>query len=145
MLDDLGALWCAEEYQKAKETTLAKHQKKVAKLTKQLNDLGYDTDGKQLVTNETVCNADIAKQFKEMKKKHPDAILLFRIGAFYQIFNEDAEIAAPILELTLAPWHVNPKMNQCGFVHSALETMIPKMVRAGKRVAICEQLEDPEK
>lgn len=145
ILDDLGALWCAEEYQKAKETTLAKHQKKVAKLTKQLNDLGYDTDGKQLVTNETVCNADIAKQFKEMKKKHPDAILLFRIGAFYQIFNEDAEIAAPILELTLAPWHVNPKMNQCGFVHSALETMIPKMVRAGKRVAICEQLEDPEK
>lgn len=80
-----------------------------------------------------------------MKAKHPDAILIFRMGDYYQIFNEDAEIAAPILGLNQAPWHAEPTINQCGFIHSALDTYLPKLIRAGKRVAICEQLEDPKK
>lgn len=148
LLDELGALWCAEEYQKAKETVRAKHDKDVAKLTKQLADLGYGIDGKPIVQTENMVlskGADIKRQFKEMKAKHPDAILIFRVGDFYQMFNEDAETAAPILGLNQAPWCVDPSLNQCGFVHHALDTYLPKLIRAGKRVAICEQLESPGK
>lgn len=145
MLDELGALWCADEYQKAKDATNAKYEKKIAKLTKQLADLGYDTEGKPLVSKEGLDKSDILAQSKKLKAKHPDALLIFRVGDYYQLFSEDAEIAAPILELTLTPWYVNPKVNQCGFKHSAIDTMVPKLIRAGKRVAICEPLEDPKK
>ena len=86
----------------------------------------------------------IKKQFQAMKAKHPDSILLFRIGDFYQMFNEDAEKAGPILKLNQAPWHIEPTINQCGFVHHALDTYLPQLVRAGLRVAICEQLEEPK-
>ena len=79
-----------------------------------------------------------------MKAKHPDSILLFRIGDFYQMFNEDAEKAGPILKLNQAPWFKEPTINQCGFVHHALDTYLPKLIRAGQRVAICDQIEAPK-
>lgn len=85
-------------------------------------------------------------QYKEMKKKHPDAILLFRVGDFYETFGKDAIEASDILDITLTR-PMNGKSGNielAGFPHVALDTYLPKLVRAGKRVAICEQLENPE-
>ena len=86
------------------------------------------------------------KQYVEMKKKHPDAVLLFRVGDFYETFSEDAVEASKILGITLTR-RANGKAQSvelAGFPHHALDTYLPKLVRAGKRVAICEQLEDPK-
>ena len=149
MLDELGAKNCDSEYRIAIDKVKAKYAKSKAKAEKKLKELGYGLDGKPLVVTQSIStpidSKAVKKQFKAMKAKHPDAILIFRIGDFYQIFNEDAEVAAPLLGFTLAPWHLEPNMNQCGFAAKALDTCIPKLIRAGKRVAICEQLEDPKK
>lgn len=86
------------------------------------------------------------KQYYEMKKKHPDAVLLFRVGDFYETFSDDAITASEILGITLTR-RANGAASYvelAGFPHHALDTYLPKLVRAGKRVAICEQLEDPK-
>ena len=88
----------------------------------------------------------LMKQYIEMKGKHPDAILLFRVGDFYETFSEDAITASEILGITLT-LRANGSaqyVELAGFPHHALDTYLPKLVRAGKRVAICEQLEDPK-
>jgi len=85
-------------------------------------------------------------QHAEMKKKHPDAILLFRVGDFYETFADDAVEASQILGITLTR-RANGAASYvklAGFPHHALDTYLPRLVRAGKRVAICEQLEDPK-
>ncbi len=87
------------------------------------------------------------KQFFELKAKHPDAVLLFRCGDFYETYCEDAVIAARILGITLTRRNngANVKGSEmAGFPYHALDTYLPKLVRAGKRVAICDQLEDPK-
>ena len=81
------------------------------------------------------------KQYFEMKKKHPDAIMLYRVGDFYETFSTDAIVASEILGITLTK---RAGSELAGFPHHALDTYLPKLVRAGKRVAICEQLEDPK-
>lgn len=86
------------------------------------------------------------KQYIEMKKKHPDAVLLFRVGDFYETFSDDAISASEILGITLTR-RANGSakyVELAGFPHHALDSYLPKLVRAGKRVAICEQLEDPK-
>lgn len=93
-----------------------------------------------------VVETPLMKQYFEMKAKHPDAILLFRVGDFYETFSDDAIASSEILGITLtrrangSAQHVE----LAGFPHHALDTYLPKLVRAGKRVAICEQLEDPK-
>lgn len=91
-------------------------------------------------------NEPLLKQYQEMKKKHPDAILLFRVGDFYEIFGKDAVEASEILGITLTRRMngLDNRIELAGFPHHALDTYLPKLVRAGKRVAICEQLEDPK-
>ncbi len=91
-------------------------------------------------------NEPLLKQYQEMKKKHPDAILMFRVGDFYEIFGKDAVAASEILGLTLTRRQsgIDSRIELAGFPHHALDTYLPKLVRAGKRVAICEQLEDPK-
>ena len=91
-------------------------------------------------------NEPLLKQYQEMKKKHPDAILLFRVGDFYETFGKDAVDASVILGLTLTHRQsgIDSRIELAGFPHHALDTYLPKLVRAGKRVAICEQLEDPK-
>ena len=81
------------------------------------------------------------KQYFELKKKNPDAIILYRVGDFYETFCEDAEEAHAILGITLTARAGSPL---AGFPYHALDTYLPRLVRAGKRVAICEQLEDPK-
>ncbi|MDE6410822.1 MAG: DNA mismatch repair protein MutS [Muribaculaceae bacterium] len=93
-----------------------------------------------------IAETPLMGQYAEMKKKHPDAILLFRVGDFYETFSEDAIAASEILGITLTR-RANGKaayVELAGFPHHALDTYLPKLVRAGKRVAICEQLEDPK-
>ena len=80
-----------------------------------------------------------------MKQKHPDAILLFRVGDFYELYREDTQKAKDILNLNVAKRNVDGKqVETAGFPHHALDNYLPKLVRAGQRVAICEQLEDPK-
>lgn len=86
------------------------------------------------------------KQFMAMKTKHPDAILLFRVGDFYETYSQDAIVASEILGITLTRRANGAarSLEMAGFPHHALDTYLPKLVRAGKRVAICDQLEDPK-
>ena len=86
------------------------------------------------------------RQFLEMKAKHPDAVLLFRCGDFYETYMQDAIIASEILGITLTRRSngASADTEMAGFPHHALDTYLPKLVRAGKRVAICDQLEDPK-
>ncbi len=94
----------------------------------------------------SLTNTPMMQQYQEMKKKHPDAVLLFRVGDFYEIFGEDAVKASAILGITLTR-RANGSdkyIELAGFPHHALDTYLPKLVRAGQRVAICEQLEDPK-
>ena len=96
--------------------------------------------------NEDIVLTPMMKQFLDLKAKHPDAIMLFRCGDFYETYSTDAVVAAEILGITLTK-RANGKgktVEMAGFPHHALDTYLPKLVRAGKRVAICDQLEDPK-
>ena len=97
--------------------------------------------------NPDIVLTPMMKQFLDLKAKHPDAIMLFRCGDFYETYSTDAVVAADILGITLTKRN-NGKGGQtiemAGFPHHALDTYLPKLVRAGKRVAICDQLEDPK-
>ncbi|WP_101689521.1 DNA mismatch repair protein MutS [Dysgonomonas massiliensis] len=86
------------------------------------------------------------KQYNEIKAKHPDAVLLFRVGDFYETFSDDAIAASEILGITLTRRANGAAsfVELAGFPHHALDTYLPKLVRAGRRVAICDQLEDPK-
>ena len=95
---------------------------------------------------EKSANSKLMIQYDEMKRKHPDAVLLFRVGDFYETFSQDAITTSEILGITLTK-RANgyaSHVELAGFPHHALDTYLPKLVRAGKRVAICEQLEDPK-
>ena len=80
-------------------------------------------------------------QWHEIKAQYPNALLLFRVGDFYEAYNKDAEQATKILGITLCR-RGKAGFNFCGFPYHALDAYLPKLVRAGKRVAICDQLED---
>ena len=98
------------------------------------------------MSEEDIVLPPMMKQFLDLKAKHPDAIMLFRCGDFYETYSTDAVVAAEILGITLTK-RANGKgktVEMAGFPHHALDTYLPKLVRAGKRVAICDQLEDPK-
>src|SRR5690554_4534116 len=88
----------------------------------------------------------LMKQYYGIKNKYPDAILLFRVGDFYETFSDDAVKVSGILGITLTK-RANgaaQSVELAGFPHHALDTYLPKLVRAGERVAVCDQLEDPK-
>ena len=93
-----------------------------------------------------VVETPLMKQYFDIKAKHPDAILLFRVGDFYEMYGEDAVIGAEILGIVQTKKANGPgqTVEMAGFPHHALDSYLPKLVRAGKRVAICDQLEDPK-
>jgi DNA mismatch repair protein MutS len=84
------------------------------------------------------------KQYFDVKAKHPDAILLFRVGDFYEMYGEDAVTGSDILGITQTKRNGEQSIEMAGFPHHALDTYLPRLIRAGKRVAICDQLEDPK-
>ena len=98
------------------------------------------------MAKQAVVETPLMKQYFEIKSKHPDAILLFRVGDFYETFSDDAIATAEILGITLTRRANGAAqyVELAGFPHHALDTYLPKLVRAGKRVAICDQLEDPK-
>lgn len=85
--------------------------------------------------------SSIMKQWKELKGKHPDALLLFRIGDFYEMYKQDAKRGSEVLGITLTKMNGSKDFHLAGFPHQALDTYLPKLIRAGERVAICDQLE----
>ncbi len=96
--------------------------------------------------NEDIVLTPMMKQFLDLKAKHPDAVMLFRCGDFYETYSTDAIVASEILGITLTK-RANGKektIEMAGFPYHALDTYLPKLIRAGKRVAICDQLEDPK-
>lgn len=98
------------------------------------------------MSKEDIVLTPMMKQFLDLKAKHPDAVMLFRCGDFYETYSTDAVIASEILGITLTK-RANGKektVEMAGFPYHALDTYLPKLVRAGKRVAICDQLEDPK-
>jgi len=99
-----------------------------------------------MANKKEIVKTPLMKQYFNIKSKHPDAILLFRVGDFYETFSEDAIKASEILGITLTR-RANGSgsyIELAGFPYHALDTYLPKLVRAGQRVAICEQLEDPK-
>lgn len=102
------------------------------------------TKGAQLSQNEKEQKgkySSIMKQWKELKGKHPDALLLFRIGDFYEMYKQDAKRGSEVLGITLTKMNGSKDFHFAGFPHQALDTYLPKLIRAGERVAICDQLE----
>ena len=97
-------------------------------------------------TKKEVAETPLMKQYNKIKSKHPDAMLLFRVGDFYETFGEDAIKASKILGITLTKRKNGAAayIELAGFPHHSVETYLPKLVRAGQRVAICDQLEDPK-
>lgn len=96
--------------------------------------------------HEDIVLTPMMKQFLDLKAKYPDAVMLFRCGDFYETYSTDAVVASEILGITLTK-RANGKgktIEMAGFPHHALDTYLPKLIRAGKRVAICDQLEDPK-
>ena len=96
--------------------------------------------------HEDIVLTPMMKQFLDLKAKHSDAVMLFRCGDFYETYSTDAVVASEILGITLTK-RANGKgktIEMAGFPHHALDTYLPKLIRAGKRVAICDQLEDPK-
>ena len=133
----------AEEKQKAEGKEAAKGRSSQETKDSGQNDKGKNGEEKK---NEL---SSILTHFLNLKKKHPDALLLFRAGDFYETYKEDAEKASEVLGITLTR---NPKTKDdkgkplalAGFPHHALDTYLPKLIRAGLRVAICDQLPQPK-
>lgn len=150
---DLAAVSIA--YQKAKaelsqasnkvNEVAANAQSDAQELEKESESEDSDSDSKDSV--EYLGTSFYIKQFKELKEKHPDALLLFRTGDFYETYEEDAVKAAEILGITLTYTNrnVKPKLRMAGFPYHALDSYLPKLIRAGQRVAICDALEAPKK
>ncbi len=137
-------------YQRAKEA----EQKAVEDAAQAANEVAQEAEqesdeqapaseenvGTSLFPEEEQSSSPILKQFDELKAKHPDAVLLFRCGDFYESYREDAEACAEILGITLTRRN-GENISMAGFPYHALDTYLPKLIRAGKRVAICDQLE----
>ena len=94
---------------------------------------------------ESLASTPLLRQYREIKKSYPDAILFFRLGDFYEMFFDDAKTAAPILEVVLTSRNKNKQdaVPLCGVPHHAWENYAAKLLRKGFKVAICEQMEDP--
>ena len=135
-------------YQRAKEAE-QKAVEDAASVISEVGDAEQDADssspsGEEVKEVATSAQepTPILKQFQELKAKHPEAVLLFRCGDFYESYMEDAEICAQVLGITLTK-RSSDKVSMAGFPYHALDTYLPKLIRAGKRVAICDQIDAP--
>lgn len=99
---------------------------------------------KSFEENQIEMESPIMRQYFDLKKKHPDALLLFRCGDFYECYKEDAEKVSRTLGITLTYRNNDRSKGMAGFPYHALDTYLPKLVRAGFKCVICDQLEDPK-
>lgn len=137
-LDRFGTQWLQNEYNKAIEGVNKKHEKAKARAITELAKLGYDINGNKLKTEEKP--KDFIAEHAKMKEKHPDAVILFRVGDFYETFGEDAKTVSETLDITLTQRKASKGTETalCGFPYHALDTYLPKLIKGGVRVAICE-------
>lgn len=137
-----------EEEDKNEEIEEMKGQEKGKEKTKSDADVAKKNEEKRQNEEEQKENAQkktgIQKQWNDLKAKHPDALLLFRVGDFYEMYNQDARKGAEILGIILTKRSNGAFKELAGFPHHALDTYLPKLIRAGERVAICDQLEEPK-
>lgn len=138
-----------EEADKNEHTEEVTVQEKGKENTKANADVAKKQEEKQRQQEEdrkenTQKTTGIQKQWKDLKTKHPDALLLFRVGDFYEMYNQDAHKGAEILGITLTKRHDGAFKELAGFPHHALDTYLPKLIRAGERLAICDQLDEPK-
>lgn len=127
------------EYDKAREVALKRYERNKAKAIAELASLGYDLNGEKLATEEKP--KDFIEKYDEMKKKHPEAVILFRVGDSYQAYKDDAKKISEILGTSPIPQRKAagvPEIPICGFPHYSLDTYLPKLIRSGVKVAICE-------
>ena len=144
---DLAAVSVAYQKAKAELAQASAHVNEVAanaqsdaqELEKDSEAEASDSD-----SSEEVTHLAYIKQFNEFKEKHPEALLLFRCGDFYETYENDAQIASEVLGITLT-LNTRDKRKMAGFPHHALDSYLPKLIRAGHRVAICDLLEAPKK
>jgi hypothetical protein len=144
---DLAAVSVAYQKAKAELAQASAHVNEVAanaqsdaqELEKDSEAEASDSD-----SSEDVTHLAYIQQFNELKEKHPEALLLFRCGDFYETYENDAQIASEVLGITLT-LNTRDKRKMAGFPHHALDSYLPKLIRAGHRVAICDQLEAPKK
>lgn len=129
-----------KEQEKGKENTKAN-----ADVEKKNNEIRQNNEEqKEKVQKENAQKTTgIQKQWNDLKARHPDALLLFRVGDFYEMYNQDARKGAEILGITLTRRSSGNFKELAGFPHHALDTYLPKLIRAGERLAICDQLEEP--
>lgn len=139
-LEQFGTRWLPDDYNKAIEGVKKKHEKAKARAITELAKLGYDINGKKLKNCENF--KDYIAEYARMKEKHPDSVIIFRVGDFYETYGEDAEKVSEILGITLthrkAPKGTGAPL--CGFPHHALDTYLPKLINGGIKVAICEDM-----
>ena len=121
------------------------YSKKAAKEQPEVEQQPEETVAEQPVA-EVKELSPVMKQYNDFKKLHPDAVLLFRVGDFYETYDNDAEDCGRILGITVRNYHETEAndIKVAGFPHHALDIYLPKLVRAGKRIAICDPLEDPK-
>lgn len=136
-----------EEEDKNEETEEMKAQEKGKEEKKEKVDTAMKQEGEQHQEEEarkenTQKATGIQKQWNDLKAKHPDALLLFRVGDFYEMYNQDARKGAEILGITLTKRNNGAFKELAGFPHHALDTYLPKLIRAGERLAICDQLDE---
>lgn len=147
-IDSIQLAALSLDYQRAKEAE-QKAVEDAASVISEVGDAEQDDssspsgeDVKEVATSASE-PTPILKQFQELKAKHPEAVLLFRCGDFYESYMEDAEICAQVLGITLTK-RSSDKVSMAGFPYHALDTYLPKLIRAGKRVAICDKIENPK-
>lgn len=119
-------------------------EEKEATVQRDNNATGEKKEETKDKQKEETKDSPIMKQWKELKAKHPDALLLFRVGDFYEMYEQDAKRGAEVLGITLTKRNTQAGPYMAGFPHHALDTYLPKLIRAGERVAICDQLEAPK-
>ena len=127
-------------YQRAKEAE-NKAVEDAAQAVKELGEGDEPAQSPEIPEGPAPAMSPLLKQFDELKAKHPEALLLFRCGDFYESYREDAVALSEVLGITLTK-RSSDNINMAGFPYHALDTYLPKLIRAGKRVAICDQIED---
>lgn len=119
-------------------------EEKEATVQRDNNATGEKKEETKDKQKEETKDSPIMKQWKELKAKHPDALLLFRVGDFYEMYEQDAKRGAEVLGITLTKRNTQAGPYMAGFPYHTLDTYLPKLIRAGERVAICDQLETPK-
>ena len=128
-------------YQRAKEAE-NKAVEDAAQAVKELGESDEPAQSPEISEEPSPTMSPLLKQFDELKAKHPEALLLFRCGDFYESYREDAVALSEVLGITLTK-RSSDNINMAGFPYHALDTYLPKLIRAGKRVAICDQIDAP--